>query len=125
MLWKTDVRAFAEPYGEAALFGNGGKGEVSFAGAQREFLAAGFPAEFFDKEFGEITILQKWTGAGDVEWHSYSSGTWNPMGRPFFSGGAISWAYDAMFDELEAPIWHFKFVRFCLSDLSTIVMPPT
>ena len=41
--------ARAEPGGEAALLGDRGEGVVGFTGAEREFLAARFPAEFFDE----------------------------------------------------------------------------
>lgn len=51
------------------LFGDSREVIVGFAGAEGELLAARLPSEFFDKEFGEITLLQERTGAMKVRDH--------------------------------------------------------
>ena len=62
-------RAGAEPGGEAAFLGDGGEGIIGFTGAERELLAARLPAEFLDKQLGEIPVLQERAGALEVEGH--------------------------------------------------------
>ena len=64
------IGAGAEPGGEAAFFGDGSEGVVGFAGAEREVLAAGLPAQFLNEQFGKSAAMEERAGALEVEGHS-------------------------------------------------------
>ena len=69
VIGQATVGAPAKPGCEAAFLGDGRERVVGFTGAERELLAARLPAEFFDKQLGEIPILQERAGALEVEGH--------------------------------------------------------
>ena len=70
MIGQATVGARAKPGGEAAFLGDGREDVVGFTGAERELLPARLPAEFFDKQLGEIPILQERAGVLEVEGHT-------------------------------------------------------
>src|SRR5437588_771775 len=71
IVWKLAILALAKPRHESSFLRDREQREVLFACAERQFLAARLPAEFFDEQLGQVPASEQRAGGGEFEGHGF------------------------------------------------------